>query len=73
MRGYKISVAMAEKSAPRAPPAYNQGYALQAELFLTSIRIFVNYFFYVIVWLINYFGNCSVHLAIICYIYLLGN
>ncbi|KAK7385571.1 hypothetical protein VNO78_31296 [Psophocarpus tetragonolobus] len=25
LRGYKISVAMAEKSAPRAPPAYNHG------------------------------------------------
>lgn len=26
MRGYKIGVGMAEKSAPRAPPAYGQGY-----------------------------------------------
>lgn len=43
MRGYKISVAMAEKSAPRAPPAYNQGYVLQTELFRTSIRVFVTY------------------------------
>ncbi|CAJ1970673.1 unnamed protein product [Sphenostylis stenocarpa] len=25
LRGYKISVAMAEKSAPKAPPAYNHG------------------------------------------------
>lgn len=28
MRGYTINVAMAEKSAPRAPPAYGHGYAL---------------------------------------------
>lgn len=26
MRGYKINVAMAEKSAPRAPPAFGHGY-----------------------------------------------
>ena len=28
LRGYKISVTMAEKSAPRVPPAYNHGYPL---------------------------------------------
>lgn len=26
MRGYKINVAMAEKTAPKAPPAYGHGY-----------------------------------------------
>jgi hypothetical protein len=31
LRGYKISVAMAEKSAPRAPQANNYGYALQTD------------------------------------------
>lgn len=30
LRGYKIGVAMAEKSAPRAPAAYGHGYAFYA-------------------------------------------
>lgn len=34
MRGYQISVTMAEKSAPRAPPAYGHGYPFFTLTFL---------------------------------------
>lgn len=43
LRGYKISVAMAEKSAPKAPPAYDHGYRpLIFELNMSRLDVDIN-------------------------------